>query len=112
MWQIAINHSKDYLKSWYNKTVINVEDGNILDTKHKESVEVTLIQKDDDSRIVYSVMNLPIKYREVIYLFYFEELTIKEIEKVIQVKHNTIKTRLRRAKELIKEELEGDVNGR
>ena len=37
-------------------------------------------------------MNLPIKYREVIYLFYYEELSIKEIAMVIDVKENTIKT--------------------
>ena len=40
-------------------------------------------------------MNLPIKYREVIYLFYYEELSIKEIATVIDVKENTIKTRLK-----------------
>ena len=51
-------------------------------------------------------MNLPIKYREVIYLFYFEELPIKEIAIVIEVKENTVKTRLRRAKELLKNGLE------
>ena len=39
-------------------------------------------------------MNLPIKYREVIYLFYYEELSIKEIATVIDVK-DTIKTRLK-----------------
>ncbi len=31
-------------------------------------------------------MSLPIKYREVIYLFYYEELSIKEIATVIEVK--------------------------
>ena len=41
-------------------------------------------------------MNLPIKYREVIYLFYYEELSIKEIAMVIDVKENTIKTRLKK----------------
>lgn len=51
-------------------------------------------------------MNLPIKYREVIYLFYYEELSIKEIAIVIEVKENTIKTRLKKAKELLKKGLE------
>lgn len=54
-----------------------------------------------------AVMELPLKYREVIYLFYFEELPIKEIAEVTQVKENTVKTRLRRAKDLLKERLEG-----
>lgn len=79
--------------------------------KKRESVEVMVIRKDDEDRLVSSVMNLPIIYREVIYLFYFEELTIKEISNIIQVKQNTVKTRLRRAKELLKQELEDSVHG-
>ena len=72
----------------------------------KESVEQTVIQNAEDSRLASAVMSLPIKYREVIYLFYYEELSIKEIAMVIDVKENTIKTRLKKAKELLKEGLE------
>ncbi|MCU0097382.1 sigma-70 family RNA polymerase sigma factor, partial [Bacillus sp. OR9] len=72
----------------------------------KESVEQTVIQNAEDSRLASAVMDLPIKYREVIYLFYYEELSIKEIATVIEVKENTIKTRLKKAKELLKEGLE------
>ena len=57
----------------------------------KESVEQIVIQSAEDSRLASAVMNLPIKYREVIYLFYYEELSIKEIAIVIDVKENTIK---------------------
>ncbi len=69
-------------------------------------MEQTVIQNAEDSRLASAVMNLPIKYREIIYLFYYEELSIKEIAKVIEVKENTIKTRLKKAKELLKEGLE------
>ncbi|CJO25063.1 DNA-directed RNA polymerase specialized sigma subunit [Streptococcus pneumoniae] len=72
----------------------------------KESVEQTVIQNAEDRELASAVMNLPIKYREVIYLFYYEELSIKEIATVIDVKENTIKTRLKKAKELLKEGLE------
>ncbi|WP_085994181.1 sigma-70 family RNA polymerase sigma factor [Oceanobacillus senegalensis] len=106
LWRIAINHCKDYLKSWYNKKVIVTENESMYTEVQKESVEQTVIQNDDDHRLASAVMNLPIKYREVIYLFYFEELPIKDIAIVIQVKENTVKTRLRRAKELLKNGLE------
>lgn len=72
----------------------------------KESVEQIVIQNAEDSRLASAVMSLPIKYREVIYLFYYEELSIKEIATVIEVKENTIKTRLKKAKELLKKGLE------
>ncbi|MGM2836972.1 sigma-70 family RNA polymerase sigma factor, partial [Bacillus cereus group sp. Bce025] len=72
----------------------------------KESVEQTVIQNAEDRELASAVMNLPIKYREVIYLFYYEELSIKEVAIVIEVKENTIKTRLKKAKELLKKGLE------
>ncbi len=106
LWRIAINHCKDYIKSWYNKKVIVTEDESTYIEIQKESVEQTVIQNAEDRRLASAVMNLPIKYREVIYLFYFEELPIKDIAMVIEVKENTIKTRLKRAKELLKKGLE------
>lgn len=106
LWRIAINHCKDYLKSWYNKKVIVTEDDFTYMESQKESVEQIVIQNAEDSRLASAVMSLPIKYREVIYLFYYEELSIKEIATVIEVKENTIKTRLKKAKELLKKGLE------
>ncbi len=106
LWRIAINHCKDYLKSWYNKKVIVTEDDFTYMGSQKESVEQTVIQNAEDRELTSAVMNLPIKYREVIYLFYYEELSIKEIAIVIEVKENMIKTRLKKAKELLKKGLE------
>ncbi|WP_249870086.1 sigma-70 family RNA polymerase sigma factor [Oceanobacillus saliphilus] len=107
LWKIAINHCKDYLKSWYNKNVIVLANETNYTGDKQESVEQTVIQSDDDQRLATAVMDLPIKYREVIYLFYFEELQIKEIALVLEAKESTVKTRIRRAKELLKKGLEG-----
>jgi len=106
LWRIAINHCKDFLKSWYNKNVFNTEEESLYNRTSKEIVEQTVIQKEEESQLIVALMNLPIKYREVIYLFYYEELRIKEIAIVTEVGVNTVKTRLRRAKELLKERLE------
>lgn len=107
LWRIAINHCKDYLKSWYNKNVVIVDDNQTSSFPQKETVEQVILQKEADESLALSVMNLPIKYREVIFLFYFEELPIKEIAEITETKENTIKTRLKRAKEILKEQLEG-----
>ena len=106
LWRIAINHCKDYLKSWYNKKVIITENESTSNKTKKEMVEQVIIQKEEDHQLMTSIMTLPIKYREVIYLFYYEELLIKEIAVVTEVSANTVKTRLRRAKQLLKERLE------
>lgn len=106
LWRIAINHCKDFLKSWYNKNVVITEDEPLNNTTKKEMVEQTVIQREADDQLISTIMLLPIKYREVIYLYYYEELPIKEIAVLTEVGDNTVKTRLRRAKELLKERLE------
>ncbi|WP_242261840.1 sigma-70 family RNA polymerase sigma factor [Bacillus cereus group sp. BfR-BA-01453] len=106
LWRIAINQCKDYIKSWYNKKVIVTEAESAYMGVQNDSVEQTVIQNAEDRELASAVMNLPIKYREVIYLFYYEELSIKEIATVIEIKENTIKTRLKKAKELLKKGLE------
>lgn len=107
LWRIAINHAKDYLKSWYSQSVKPADDFSLIIADEKESIEQTIIQQDEDAQLADAVMQLTIKYREVIYLFYYEECSIKEIAEVLEVNQNTVKTRLRKSKSLLKEMLEG-----
>ncbi|MGV3467241.1 MAG: sigma-70 family RNA polymerase sigma factor [Heyndrickxia sp.] len=107
LWRIAINHCKDFLKSWYNKKVINTGEELLNNKPSNEAVEQAVIQKEEEGQLILALMELPIKYREVIYLFYYEDLPIKEIAMMTEVGDNTVKTRLRRAKQLLKERLEG-----
>ena len=69
-------------------------------------VEQDIIQKDEDQVLSDAVINLPVKYREVIYLYYFQELTIKEMAEMTGNSQSTIKTRMRRAKHILKTSLE------
>lgn len=106
LWRIAVNHCKDHLRSWHSKNMIVAEEKAKSAASLKEDVENEVIQKVDDEKLVLAVMNLPDIYREVIYLYFFEDLAIKEIYHVLNVNQNTVKTRLKRAKELLKESLE------
>jgi len=106
LWRIAINHCKDFHRSWYQKNVVIAGEELPIHGTKKKLVEQTVIQREDDDEIISVIMTLPIKYREVIYLFYYEDLPIKEIATVTDTGTNTVKTRLRRAKELLKERLE------
>jgi len=51
-------------------------------------------------------------YKEVLILYYFEELSIKEISKILNEKEGTIKSRLSRGRILLKKALErgGEFN--
>lgn len=106
IWRIAINHCKDYLRSWNHKHVIVSEEQVNQAPSQEKEVENKVIQQYEDEQLVKTVLQLPEVYREVIYLYYFEELSIKEISYMTSVNQNTIKTRLKRAKEILKDCLE------
>ena len=54
-----------------------------------------------------AIQNLPEEYRLVIVLFYYNELSIKEISKVLDIPVGTVKSRLSRGRDLLKVSLEG-----
>ena len=62
----------------------------------------------EDERIVVQqvVARLPEKYRIPVYLFYSAELSIQEIAKVLRIPAGTVKSRMNKAKHVLKEELE------
>ncbi len=109
LWSIAINHSKDYLRSWYNRNVV-VSEKKVMRVEDDDvGPEEEVIQNDVDKELVNAIMNLPTKYREVIYLYYYEELNTREMAKVLRINENTIKTRLKRAKVMLREQLGGSL---
>ncbi len=52
--------------------------------------------------IIDSVMKLPVKYSTVIHLFYYEDMQIKEIAEILNIKQSTVKQRLARCEKLKK----------
>lgn len=61
----------------------------------------------EQSDLFYAVMELPAKYRNVVYLYYFEEYSIREISEILKIKESTLQTRLMRARKCLKEKMKG-----
>ncbi|WP_412102207.1 sigma-70 family RNA polymerase sigma factor [Peribacillus frigoritolerans] len=110
LWRIAINHCKDYRKSWYFRKVSTAEEEQ--DWTSTDNVEEEVIQQDEDRQLAVVVMELPIQYRELIYLHYFQEMKLKEISEITGVKLGTVKTRMRQAKRRLKTYWEESTDGR
>ncbi len=55
------------------------------------------------------VLGLSVKLREVLILYYYEDLSISEIANILGVKPSTIKTRLHRARKNLKAGIEGGM---
>lgn len=70
------------------------------------SPESCILQKDEENIVQKIVANLPEKYRMPIYLYYSADMSICEIAKVLQIPEGTVKSRMNKAKHLLKKELE------
>ena len=68
------------------------------------------IPGEEKSEVFYAVMELPVKYRTVVHLYYYEDYSVKEISKILKLKEATVKTQLRRARELLKQKLKGEYD--
>ncbi|PLT29271.1 sigma-70 family RNA polymerase sigma factor [Peribacillus deserti] len=99
--RIAINQSKDYLKSWQARKVILTNKINMYVKNNDHSTESLAVKKENSKELWSSVLSMPIKYREVIFLYYFEDMKINEISKCLNQNENTIKSRMVRAKEIL-----------
>lgn len=113
LYRITINECKDYLKSWYYKMVQIKSFINETTKSFIPSAEKTVIEKYNNEDIKDTIFSLPKVYREVVYLYYYDSLTSEEIANVLDVPVNTVKTRLRRAKQRLGPMIkEAEVNGR
>jgi len=102
--KITVHKSHDYLRSWKNKRHILFEKLHI--GVSKRSPEINLIEKDERRIVTVALFELPINYREVIILYYYQELKVREIAEVLACTESTVKTRLRRARQILQEKLD------
>ncbi|WP_341321208.1 sigma-70 family RNA polymerase sigma factor [Solibacillus sp. FSL H8-0523] len=106
LYRMTINRSTDYLRSWSYKNTILTEKFQKL-IKGTKSAEQEVLVLSENRTLGEAVLNLPVKYREVIILYYYKELKIDEIAEMLSCSDNTVKTRLRRGREKLKQTLEG-----
>jgi RNA polymerase sigma factor (sigma-70 family) len=92
--RVTINKCKDFHKSFFRKNVCSLDDVDVI------------FEDKTENEVIRQVLLLPQKYKDVIYLFYFEGYSVPEISKILNSKENTIYSHLHRAKKLLKDMLE------
>ncbi len=70
-----------------------------------ESLEAHIEATDDKRRIHEALETIDKKYKKIISLYYFEDLSYEEMSKRMRMPLNTIRTHLRRAKKALQEAL-------
>jgi RNA polymerase sigma-70 factor (ECF subfamily) len=83
-------------------------DPSMLDLNHTVSVEREVLERLKQSELLQHVMKLPKLYQEVLYLYYYLDLSTPEIAEATQSPEGTVRTRLHRARELLGQELKKD----
>ena len=107
--------SKDHIKAWLIRVTINCSKSIFLSFhfKKRSNLSNDIVDSNvsfEKSELYYAVMDLPSKYKDTLYLFYYEGYSVKEIANILGKKEATIKTNLHRGRNLLKVNLEGVGN--
>lgn len=94
----AMNLCKDRLKHWWRQKVVPLD----------ETMEDTLGVSDKGHEVLDAVMALPVKYKEVVWLHYYEGYQTDEIVALLHRPASTVRNQLRDARGKLKEALGGE----
>lgn len=96
--RVTVNECKDFLKSFFRKRSVPLD----------EIQELRADAPESSGEVLDAVMSLPQKYKDAVYLHYYEGYSAAEIAKLLRKNVNTIYTNLARARELLRERLGDD----
>lgn len=98
--RIAINVCKDMRRdAWFRLTDRGID---------WERLEIPQNEQGEVSRsLMAAIMRLPRKYMEAVLLYYYEDLRLAEIAQMLSVSETAISRRLKKAREMLRETLEG-----
>lgn len=100
--RVTINACKDLLKSFFHSRTLPLDS---LTEKPGEP-------KPDHSDVLEAVLSLPSKYKDAIYLYYYEEYSAEEISRILRKNKNTVYTLLNRGRQMLRSSLEEvETNG-
>lgn len=99
--RVTINACRDLVKSFFRSRTVPLEE--LLDQPAPLS--------EEHREVLEAVLALPRKYRDAVYLHYYEGYTAAEIGKLLGKNTNTVYTLLTRAREQLRKTLGGDRDG-
>ena len=92
--RVTVNTCKDYCRVFYKKT-INIEDVLIQDEKN-------------DYVLLPVILDMSTRYKNVLNLYYYEGYKTDEIAEILKMNSNTVKSRLKRGREILKKKVGED----
>ncbi len=105
--KITINTCKDILRSSWFKRVLLTD--TFTEIAHGPSVESNILKAEENKLLFDAVLSLQPSYKEVIILYYYQSYDTIQISKILNIAEGTVRSRLYRAREILKQRLEGRV---
>lgn len=103
--------SEEHVKAWLIRVTINCSKSVFSSSWYKKTAPLTeeIAESAPEVSGVYeAVAALPKKYRTVIHLFYYEDMSVRDIADCLSEKETTVKSQLSRGREKLKQMLGGE----
>ncbi len=103
--------SEEHIRNWLICVALNECKRVTLSTWFKKKVSIedyaqTLsFEAPEESALFEAVMALPKKYRQTIHLYYYEDYSVREISKMLNISETAVTTQLLRGRQKIKKQL-------
>lgn len=97
---------ENHRKAWLIRVTINCCNNFFNTAFRRKSTQLTadiIFEEKEFQDLHNELQKIPKKYREVIHLFYYEDMTLEEISTILNRKNSTIRTQLTRARKLLKD---------
>lgn len=96
--RVTVNACRDLLKSFFRSRTVSID----------EIMEQPAAPPSENREVLEAVLSLPAKYKDVVYLHYYEGYTAPEISRILGKNVNTVYSLLKRSREMLREKLGGD----
>lgn len=109
-------NDENHRKAWLIRvTLICCKRMHAINKKHQyvliDDADVAVqFEYEEDKYVYQAVPSLPDNLKSVIYLYYFEELSAKEIGNILKIRESAVFMRLSRGRALLKERLGSDYD--
>ena len=104
--------TREHEKAWLIRTAIRICIDEARRAGRRTSVplneEIASAYSEESFELLDTVRQLPEKDRDAVYLYYYEEYTIREIAKILGEREGTTRSRLSRARQKLKAIMEGE----
>lgn len=104
--------SEEHRKAWLLRVTVNRARSLFASAWFRKTVpleECALFTQPEEKQLDEALRQLPQKDRTLLHLFYYEELSVKEIAALLQRKESTVRTQLTRARRKLAEIMKGEA---